>query len=479
MPVINIELPNTGTFNFSNSSTEYDLQARHDIVRISQNRFLAYIQQYDKNLGLTCLIEFDDLVNSDNYTVIEYKIVNISHFNGVRLYKIAENRVLGIFDTHIKIFDVVNDEVIITKEQSSVLTRGVGDIDSHYTTNWQFLHYDRFYAISIKENELLLIEKETSSITNPDYRFKKIIYDPVGNTLTLSTLKNLSSDSTISPITGEFELMNALIKPIPGTTDYLLSVSLTTWNDSTSYRYGYTNYASPYNHRGIDNYSKYDLDFCLKYVARIDQDGNVVTTYNLPGVVANGSNSLAGNNYHRAYAAIPLRDNLIVYLASAIHQGHMHSIPYTLYNGILKEGFSFRALENYTSYSSNYGRTNSTYRNYYPIYTIIPDFEPLDDNTFLVNYITSNTTTYGASGGYYLPYINGDNNQRSEFVIMQLKSDLVLEEGTVRNIGDPVKHKPTRKNILDKLAEKVYIAYRPITIVNNLVNFNIDRIDLR
>lgn len=326
MSTFNINIPYTGAFD-QEPLTSVQSTWASDLIYLGNDIFVGYVQQYTQGIGYIVVYEFSDLSNdtiytneSLSFTNAKQQLLHIGNVGGVKLVKIAENRVMAIIDATVYILDFTGTDYVVSLTETNFFVNGMRT-RANYNTG---VGRGRNYMVeSVKENEILIVDNETPSSnfyqinSQSDLKLYRVVYDPVGRTLTSTLKKDLSaliSFPTLSSLRSFY--FDGQIQRILGTNFVFINFSQDISDTTTTSR----------NTQSI------------VYSARCDLEGNELEIYPAPTttrstIYANGS---------LAWNAIALRSDLVVYhhnmsIAQILYQGDIYD---TIPNGLLPENTS-------------------------------------------------------------------------------------------------------------------------------------------
>lgn len=222
---VTIRIPLEGTFNIVNNQF-----IKQDIIQMTDNRFLVYVQQENQNLGYLAIVEYDDFVNSFNYSVIKQRLVfKDTPSSDVKLFRLSNIRALLVRDNNAHIINIDNNDIIIELTKLAFFTRALLNLN----VNLNSRNYEIFTGDNLIDNELLVLENEgiypsgTSSLA--ELKFYHVVYNPETNELTKIlridfTDPNNINNPTVTPNTLRGS-MKVKIYPLANTSNYYLGVS--------------------------------------------------------------------------------------------------------------------------------------------------------------------------------------------------------------------------------------------------------------
>ena len=337
---IGIEIPYAGRFN----QDVPELQVENDYIFLDESRVVYYAQQTNQGIGYIGIANFTSFtgVMDPASTIEKQQILHVGEITGVKLFKIAENRILVLVDRKVYILDFVGFEYTVVAEKDDVFIGGArvrgNTISSSTTTlNW--------VGNSIKENELLFIDCE---VVNPlasngaVFKLYRLVYNPSTNTISNRILKkDLSLDFNMNA-SSEAVRYNGRIEAIPGTSSYYIWFA----------RAGTSTSNMPY----------------MTYSAIIDDEGNELSQIPFPVYIPTFNSTVTDSGTWTTHA-VALREDLIVYFSGAGR--------YVIYfNGTLTTAIQNTSLFGYTSNSSIY------------------DVKALDENHFIMSWNGFSSTMF-------------------------------------------------------------------------------------
>lgn len=220
----NIRIPLAGTFNISSGTFK-----NHDIIKIANNKFLAYVQQENQSLGYLAIIEYTNFVNSFDYTVIKQTLLfRETAIAMTRLYRLSDIRALLVIDNNAHVINIENNEISIELTEAEFFVMGLLNVGLNLNSR----KFEILTGDNLADNELLMIENEVPVLTSVAaalYKLYHVVYNPTTNELTktlridFADLNNINNPTVaLAQIRGS---VKTNISPIVGTNNYYLAVS--------------------------------------------------------------------------------------------------------------------------------------------------------------------------------------------------------------------------------------------------------------
>ena len=332
MSTFQINIPYSGEFNASSKPLQQETFSS-DLIYLGNDIFVGYFQQHNQGIGYIVVYEFNDLSDdldftneSLAFTNRRQQLLHVGDCAGVKLVKIADNRVMAIVDATVYVLDFTGTDYVVSLTEQDFFVNGMRTRGNYLTTPTRGKNY---MVASVKDNEILIVDNEVpradyDRINSGDFKLYRVVYDPVNGTLTPHLKKELTAalEASYLPDNGGnngvvVPLFGGIIQRIQGTNSVFINFSIDVRDSVTNTR----------------------NDQTILYSARTDLEGNELEVYPAPTATRQVSVPSAGNIVSWAWNAFALREDLIVYhhnmsIAQVLYQGDLYD---TLPNSNLPE----------------------------------------------------------------------------------------------------------------------------------------------